>query len=420
MPERLMKDSGIDWICDIPNEWSVNKIKNLVKSRNKKYKLSEVGNYIGLENVESGSGHFVKTESEYVDGYYDGCEQGDLLYGKLRPNLAKVLISPYRSCCTGEFEVIERSDIGKKYLQYYMLTDGFTQIVTGSTYGAKMPRASWGFIENLKIAYPDREKRQAIVDFLDDKCSKIDEISKKIQEEIEILEEYKKSVITEAVTKGLDPNAEMKDSGVEWIGEIPVSWIVLRLKNVCSGFSNGTSITQLTSDISEYPVSRIETISSGAINYDKVGYVAKCNSNYKLNKNDILVSNINSIQYLGNCAMYEGEKPLYHGMNLLRIVPQTINPKYLHYYMKSRCFKTIMQILCKPAINQASVSASNLKNVFIPIPSQKEQNAIVNCLDKKLDSISRLLEAKRTQLSTLEEYKKSLIYEYVTGKREVA
>ena len=195
-----MKNSGVEWIGDIPKEWNVNKIKYIAHSRTIKYKLSDVGKYIGLENVESSSGHYIDTGTEYEDGYYDGCEQGDLLYGKLRPNLEKVLLSPFKACCTGEFEVISYSTIGKKYLQYYMLTDVFTQIVTASTYGSKMPRANWSFIENLNIVYPNSVGRKVILKFLDTKCAEIDAIISYKQEQLTILSDYKKSLIYEYVT----------------------------------------------------------------------------------------------------------------------------------------------------------------------------------------------------------------------------
>ena len=155
----------------------------------------------------------------------------------------------------------------------------------------------------------------------------------------------------------------MKDSGVEWIGEVPEQWILAKLKYNCSGFQNGSSQTQLNSDISNYPVTRIETISTGKIDFDKVGYVENINNNYLLKKNDFLISNINSIANLGNNAIFDSDRPLYHGMNLLKITPKFVYPKFLYYYFNSGIFRTNMQILCKPAINQASVSASNIKNI---------------------------------------------------------
>ena len=207
---------------------------------------------------------------------------------------------------------------------------------------------------------------------------------------------------------------EMKDSGIEWIGEIPKTWNLTKLKNIAEKFCNGSSETQLSNGESIYPVTRIETISKGIVDYDKVGYVEYLPSKYKLEKNDFLVSNINSIAYLGNCAIYLAEKDLYHGMNLLRITPKNINVWYMFYYLKSMAFKRNMQIVCKPAINQASVSASSIKNMYIPLPSTLEQKEIAEYLTLKCSEFDSLISDIQSQIEVLEEYKRSVITEAVT------
>ena len=209
---------------------------------------------------------------------------------------------------------------------------------------------------------------------------------------------------------------EMKDSGIEWIGEIPKDWIVLRLKYCFSGFTNGTSDTQLSSGESFYPVTRIETISSGEINLDKIGYVAFSKKQYLLKTGDILVSNINSIKYLGNCAIVRDGYKLYHGMNLLRIVPSDyIDNGYAYYLFKSNVLKFPMEKYCKPAINQASVSATTMKNFFIPFPALAEQQQIANFLDSKCSVIDATAEDIQKEISLLEDYKKSLVYNVISN-----
>lgn len=209
---------------------------------------------------------------------------------------------------------------------------------------------------------------------------------------------------------------EMKDSGIEWIGEIPKDWIVIRLKYCFSGFTNGTSDTQLSSGESFYPVTRIETISSGEINLDKIGYVAFSKKQYLLKTGDILVSNINSIKYLGNCAIVRDGYKLYHGMNLLRIVPSDyIDNGYAYYLFKSNVLKFPMEKYCKPAINQASVSATTIKNFFIPFPALAEQQQIANFLDTKCSEIDAIAEDIQKEITLLEDYKKSLVYNVISN-----
>lgn len=208
---------------------------------------------------------------------------------------------------------------------------------------------------------------------------------------------------------------EMNDSGIEWIGQIPKEWDILRLKYCFSGFTNGTSDTQLSSGESLYPVTRIETISSGEINLDKIGYVAFSKKQYLLKTGDILVSNINSIKYLGNCAVVRDGYRLYHGMNLLRVVPgDYIDNGYAYYLFKSNVFKFPMEKYCKPAINQASVSATTMKNFFIPFPDLVVQQQIANFLDTKCSEIDATAEDIQKEISLLEDYKKSVITEAVT------
>ena len=138
-----------------------------------------------------------------------------------------------------------------------------------------------------------------------------------------------------------------------------------------------------------------------------------------MKKNDFLISNINSIANIGKSAMYYGEAPLYHGMNLLRISPKEVEPMFLKYFFKSNYFLCTAQRLCKPAINQASLANSLLKRIKMPVPPVVEQAIIANFLDSKCAEIDATIEEKQKQLETLAQYKQSLIYEYVTGKKAV-
>ncbi len=415
---REMKDSGSKWIGSIPADWHVNKIKYIVSTRSIKLKLSETNKYIGLENVESAFGHYIETDTEYDDTYYDGCEEGDLLYGKLRPNLAKILIAPFKACCTGEFEVISYSCIGKRYLQYYMLTDGFTQIVTGSTYGAKMPRANWEFIANLPIVYPALKECNSIVNYLDSKCAEVDVLSADIQSEIDTLEAYKRSVITEAVTKGLDKNVKMKDSGVDWIGEIPTEWSVSKLGNVLS----------LRNERNNKPLDEVNLISlytdRGVVQHSDLekttGNIAQNADGYKIvHKNDIVVNIILAWMGAMGISNYDGvTSPAY---DVYKINKEKIHPHYCHYILRSpalagECYKYGRGIM----LMRWRTYSTEFKKIKIPLPPISEQERIADYLDKQCAEIESIISQKQEQLLMLTDYKKSLIFEYVTGKKEIA
>ena len=209
-----------------------------------------------------------------------------------------------------------------------------------------------------------------------------------------------------------------KDSGVQWLGEIPGHWGCVRLKNVCTGFSNGTTADQVDFLDGTVSVTRIETISKGIINYEKVGHVQYSNNllNYRLQVGDILFSHINSYERVGNCALYEGEHPLYHGMNLMRITPisKFAHYKFIHYYLISPLFLKQVQLKCKPAINQVSIPGKYVKDLRLTLPPLSEQRSIVSFLDSKCGKIDEWVTKKQKEVENLQELKQRVIADAVT------
>lgn len=201
-PNVPMKNSNISWIGEVPSNWHIEKLKFIAETRNNKELLSNVqNNYIGLENIVKNTGQYVCSNTTYEEGYYDVCKKGDILYGKLRPNLSKVLVAPFDSCCSGEFLIFKSAKINLKYLFYYLLSQGITEIATSAIYGTKMPRVSWNFIKNLFISFPPKnEDQKEIVNYLDIQCNKIDSILKNKHILLKKLNQYKQSIIYEYVT----------------------------------------------------------------------------------------------------------------------------------------------------------------------------------------------------------------------------
>lgn len=199
-PTVPMKDSGIEWIGEIPEHWGLEKLKYKTKIRNESGKFFPEDKYIGLENVESYTGRYLPTDTVYDEAVYDIYRQGDILFGKLRPYLAKVFITEDNGFCTGEFAVIKDYKGYLRFLFYYLLSDGFLKIVNASTYGAKMPRANWDFIKNLPVPAIPSDEERCIADYLDSKCSEIDSAISLKKQQIEALNDYKKSLIYEYVT----------------------------------------------------------------------------------------------------------------------------------------------------------------------------------------------------------------------------
>ncbi|MBF7045926.1 restriction endonuclease subunit S [Campylobacter volucris] len=191
------KDSSIEYLGEIPQHWEVRKLKYITYLRNQKN--NNIDFKIGLENIESKTGKYIPTSEMVFEE--DGIEfkSGDILFGKLRPYLAKVFLANKNGICVSEFLVLKIKSESNKFIKFLMLSSLFIDIVDGSTYGTKMPRASWEFIGNLKIPLPPLKEQEQIAKFLDEKCEKIDLLIEKTEKQIKLIKEYKTTLINQAV-----------------------------------------------------------------------------------------------------------------------------------------------------------------------------------------------------------------------------
>ena len=201
-----MKFSGVEWIGNIPSHWQINKLKRVTTVRNEKgiYEPNITNRYIGLENVKSYSNDIIVTLSEYDKSVQSICCKGDLMFSKLRPYLAKVIIAPYDSFCTGEMLIISSFDGDMRFLRYLMLHESFINSVDSSTYGAKMPRANPNYILNMQLPIPQIDEQREIANYIDEKTLKIDNVVKKQLQIIAELQELKSSLISDVVTGKID------------------------------------------------------------------------------------------------------------------------------------------------------------------------------------------------------------------------
>lgn len=424
---REYKHSGIEWIGEIPKEWRVELIGNNIKEIKDKNEDSSEDNALQFKmgTIISKKGGDSKYNPESLAAY-TMVQEGDIVINGL--NLSFDFISQRvglvreKGVITSTYLTLRPSSLlYSDFVNYLFKAYDNCKAFHGMGRGLRQI-LSYRELRNQKLIYPSLKEQQKIANYLDKVCGEVDEMIALQEQMIDELKAYKQSVITEAVTKGLNPDAPMKPSGIDWIGDVPEHWNVCRMKNIATGFINGTSITQLPNEESPYAVTRIETISSGNINYKKVGYVPFFEgiSKYLLIKGDILISNINSLERVGNSAIYNGEQTLYHGMNLLRVhTNERMIDIYLHFYLRSKAFLEQMKSCCNHAINQVSVSSSTLKNIFVATPPLSEQQSIASYLDTKCAEIDALIAIKQAKIEELKDYKKSVIYEYVTGKKEV-
>lgn len=415
------KDSGIAWIGEIPEHWEVKKIKNICSQTN--IKENSKGNplpYIGLENIESGSGKYVDTTSE-VDGIANRFCKNNVLFGKLRPYLSKVYLAKSDGICSTEFIVYDTKKNDCHFIHKLLLSQSFIDVVNSSTYGAKMPRANSEFINNIYTQIPPIQEQQHIATYLDQKCGEIDELITLQEEMITKLQSYKQSVITEAVTKGLDKNVPLKDSGIEWIGEIPEHWTFTVFKKFLSepmqyGANepaeecnyNDPRYIRIT-DIKDDGTLRDDTFKSLPLEKAK---------EYMLNKGDLLFARSGAT--VGKTFLYKEDYAACFAGYLIkaRCNKDVLLPNFVFYYTLSNVYQNWKNSIFIQSTIQ-NIGADKYSVMPIIVPSLSEQQSIANYLDQKCSEIDELISIKQQKIEKLKDYKKSLIFECVTGKRKV-
>ena len=231
----VYKDSGFEWLQDVPNNWELRRIKRICRNvSNQIDKAPKNVPYIALEHIKSWTSELDFSSQSEPESSVKRFMSGDVLFGRLRPYLAKAILASEDGVCVGELLVLrpKNSEINSRFLLFYLLTKNMIDVINSSTYGAKMPRASWDFIGSLPVFIPPLEEQQAIVRYLDHKLAQINKFITNKQKLIKLLEEEKAVTITNSVTKGINKRASMKHSGVEWLGDIPKTWDVKRTKHL--------------------------------------------------------------------------------------------------------------------------------------------------------------------------------------------
>ena len=246
-PYPRYRDSGVEWLGNIPDHWEVKRLKRSVIRSDVKVESEDADQmpYVGLEHVTSWTGTLAHLDDQQTpESLSNAFTSGNVLFGKLRPYLAKAFCADFDGLCSTEFLVLRPFGYQHQYLLYALLTSGFVSLVDSSTFGARMPRASWGFVSDSLLPVPPLEEQRAIAAFLDHETGKIDRLVDKKRFLIERLEEYRQALITRTVTRGLppdaaraaglDPQPRLKPSGVEWLGDVPEHWGVTRLSRVAT------------------------------------------------------------------------------------------------------------------------------------------------------------------------------------------
>lgn len=302
----------------------------------------------------------------------------------------------------------------------------FPSVMDKGSAQSTVPSVRLPMLLNFEVCFPPLAEQQRIADFLDEKCSEIDSIRSDVQREIEILNDYKKSVITEAVTKGLNPKAKLKDSGVEWIGKIPEGWDVIRLKHA-SWLKGRIGWQGLRSEefIDEGPYLITGTdFKDGHINWETCVHISEQRFNQdkaiQIKEDDLLITKDGTIGKLAIVKNCPEKVSLNSGVFIIRNNGKyKYNDKYMYYVLQSEEFSLWFDLSNSGNSTIKHLNQEGFYNFAFAYPPLSEQKAIADYLDEKCSEIDATIADKQKQLETLDEYKKSLIFEYVTGKKEV-
>lgn len=418
---REMKDSGIEWIGEIPADWEVSTIKReyvfqtgwTPDTTHEEYfvgeniwiNISDMKSKVVYDSEKHISDEAVRLASMNIS------PKGSLLYA------FKLSVGAVSFCGIDMYtnEAIATFLPGKNNLRflYYTAPIFIIKNANENIYGAKLLNQK--LIRNAKIVIPPLEVQKRIADCLDRKCSQIDAIIVRQQEVIEKLKAYKLSVITEAVTKGLNPDVPMKDSGVEWIGEVPEHWDILKLQAHTRMLTPMRDRPEkLDGDI---PWVRIEDYDGKYISASKEGLGVSTETVKEMNLKIYPVGSIlcTSSCDLGKCAIVTRE--LVSNQRFINIIPDSnTNSDYLYYLMLSNAER--LNHLSTGTI-QANLSRKAFEHLMVQFPPISEQKAIAEYLDRKCEAVELSINKKQELIDRLSSYKKSLIYEVVTGKKEV-
>lgn len=416
---REMKDSGVAWIGEIPEEWEISLINTLYTVRNTK--VSDV-DYQPLSVTMKGIVPQLSTAAK-TNAHDDRklVKKGDFAINSRSDRRGSCGISDYDGSVSLINTVLSpRNEMNPIYYSWLFHSSEFADEFYRWGHGIvdDLWTTRWQEMRNISIPVPPLSIQHQIAAYLDQKCTQIDALIANQQKQIERLKAYKQSLITETVTKGLNPDVPMKDSGVEWIGEIPEDWEIVRIKNICQ-FNPSSKKSFSDDDIVSY--APMECVRTGSLVHKEIAIKNVSSGLTYFEENDIIMAKVTPCFENGNIAIATGlTKGMAFGSSELFVFRANESIKFfLFYFLQNNIFKKFSISTMTGTGGLKRVSSNFVNNYSFALPPIEERNKIVFYLDKKCTQIDSLIAIKQRKIEKLQQYKKSLIYEYVTGKKEI-
>lgn len=409
---RQMKDSGISWVGDIPNTWDIGRIGGLYRIRNEKVSDKD---FMPLSVTMKGVLPQLETAAKTNDGDNRKLvRKGDFAINSRSDRRGSCGISKFDGSVSLINTILKpQTKMNSQYYDWLFHSSTFSDEFYKMGHGIvdDLWTTTWDEMKRIRIPVPPLDEQQRIADFLDKECEKIDRLKADIQAQIDMLEQYKRSVITEAVTHGLNSNATMKDSGIAWVGVCPSHWACERGKYILKLLSK--PIKQNDGVITCFRDGEVTLRSNrreeGFTMADKeIGYQG-------IDVGDLVVHGMDGFAGAIGISDSRGK-----ASPVLNVLDTKQNKKYIMYYLRSMAYNDVFTALSTGIrVRSCDLRWNKLAELLYPLPPIDEQEAIVQYIDEQLEKTNAVIADKKAQLDTLDDYKKSLIYEYVTGKKEV-
>lgn len=426
---KEMYDSGIQWLGMIPTNWTLRKIKYTLQERiekNNPIKTTDILSLTAKQGVvpydeKEGGGNKPK---EDVTGYRLAYP-GDIVMNSMNILSGSVALSKYYGCVSPVYYMLrpQKKTADVRYFNYIFQTTLFQRSLFGLGNGILMKESGKGKLNTIRMRIPMEkfgdlfipvapdDEQKSISDYLDMRCKKIDELIVDIQSQVDILQAQRKAIITEAVTKGLNPEADYIDSGVQWIGKMPSHWKCIRgkyiLRYIQKPIKEDDGVITCFRD-GEVTL-RSNRREEGFTMADKeIGYQG-------IDAGDLVVHGMDGFAGAIGISDSRGK-----ASPVLNVLDTKQNKRYIMYYLRSMAYSDVFVALATGIrVRSCDLRWNKLSELLYPVPPLEEQNAIVAHIDEKLKKVDEILRAKEEQLDILDSYKKTVIYEYITGKKEV-
>lgn len=431
---REMKDSGLEWLGNVSSDVKLVPLKYLLKKERMPIKVGPFESQLSGtdflkeesdfwvynqrivldENYEAGDAYISSEKYETMIGFH--VYEDDILI-TTRGTIGKISRIPHIHKPGILHPCIIRFRIDDSLYDYRLLklifnqSDFVTEQILYKSNATTIEVIYSDTLKNVILPVWDMQTQRKIADFLDTKCSEIDALTADIQTQIDTLEQYKRSVITATVTKGLNPDVEMKDSGIEWIGEIPVTWDIIRgkylLKYLQKPVKEDDGVITCFRD-GEVTLRSNRREDGFTMSDKEIGYQG-------IDAGDLVVHGMDGFAGAIGISDSRGK-----ASPVLNVMDTKQNKRYIMYYLRSMAYSDVFVALATGIrVRSCDLRWNKLADLSYPVPSIEEQTAIVEYIDTTLEKTDVVISKKKAQLETLDEYKKSLIYEYVTGKKEV-